>query len=225
MSRLPALGPARTEVPAQRPAQRSLTRQVIVCIVVKTASNALFLFLHHYRHKLVYDMAFPSTTTASLPDPAPFTTPPQPREQHLGYNMNRIWNVQPSSQSSSGDSASLSSRGSTQQDGIGSSTTASQHTASSSRTSVGSNFESLPAGAGFLSYAFEGNTPSSYCYYLDRGSGQFTRLIPADMLPPMKGLPGREEEHDGMVILQPLENLQLQNAKEDHRVSTPKVSS
>ncbi|KAJ4155690.1 hypothetical protein LMH87_000924 [Akanthomyces muscarius] len=167
-------------------------------------------------------MAFSSTTTASLPDPAPFTTPPQPREQHFGYNMNRIWNVQHSSQSSPCDSASLSSRGSTQQDGVGSSTTASQHTSSSSRASVGSNFESLPAGAGLLSYAFDGNTSTSYCYYLDRGNGQFTRLIPADMLPPMKGVPGREEEHDGMVILQPLEKLRLQNAKEHHRVSTPK---
>ncbi|OAR03151.1 hypothetical protein LLEC1_06013 [Akanthomyces lecanii] len=144
-----------------------------------------------------------------------------PREQHVGYHMNRIWNDQHSSQSSPGDTASLSSRGSTQQDGVGSSTTASQHTSSSSRASVGSTLESLPAGAGLLSYAFDANS-AAYCYYLDRGNGQFTRLIPADMLPPMKGVPGREEEHDGMVILQPLEKLHLQNTKEHHRVSTPK---
>ncbi len=167
-------------------------------------------------------MAFCNATPASLPELAPFTTPPQPREPHVGYSMNRLWNVQHSSQSSPGDNASLSSRGSTQLDGVGSSTTASQ---SSSRASVGSNFESLPAGAGFMNYAFEGSTSNAYSYYIDRGNGQFTRLIPADMLPPMKGVPTREEEHDGMVILQPIEKLHLQNAKEPHQGSTPKVSS
>lgn len=39
----------------------------------------------------------------------------------------------------------------------------------------------------------------SYC--LDRGNGQFTRLIPADMLPPLSDIPPRETKADGMYVL------------------------
>ncbi|KAJ6783344.1 hypothetical protein PWT90_04343 [Aphanocladium album] len=144
------------------------------------------------------------------------------REQHGGQSMNRIWSVRHSTQSSPVDNASLSSHGSIQFDGIGSSTSGSLHTSSTSRASIGSNFECLPANTGFMNYAFERNMPSDYGYYLDRGNGQFTRLIPADMLPPMKGVPTREEEHDGMIILQPIEKLQLQNKKEANQQYVPK---
>lgn len=178
-------------------------------------------------------MAFYNAPSAStLPDQAStFTTSaflPQYKEQpHDGHIMNRIWHVQHSSQSSPVDTASLSSRGSMHLDGVGgsSTTTASQHTSSpSSQTSVGSNFEPLPAGTGFTNYAFEGNVSNAYSYYIDRGDGQFTRLIPADMLPPMKGIPSREEEHDGMVILEPIEKLHLQKSREYRQLSAPKSS-
>lgn len=41
-------------------------------------------------------------------------------------------------------------------------------------------------------------------YCLDRGNGQFTRLIPADMLPPLNEVPAREETRGGMIVLPPL---------------------
>ncbi|KAJ3491953.1 hypothetical protein NLG97_g5497 [Lecanicillium saksenae] len=166
-------------------------------------------------------MAFSKAQPATLAEPAPYTTP-QPREQYAGDIMNKIWNVQNSSQSPPVDTVSLSSHGSIQFDGIPSSTSGSLHTSSSSRASTSSNFDSLPATTGFMNYSFERNMPNDYGYYLDRGNGQFTRLIPADMLPPMKGVPAREEEHDGMVILQPIEKLQLQNKIEANQQYAPK---
>lgn len=39
----------------------------------------------------------------------------------------------------------------------------------------------------------------SYC--LDRGNGQFTRLIPADLLPPLSDIPPRETKAEGMYVL------------------------
>lgn len=41
----------------------------------------------------------------------------------------------------------------------------------------------------------------SYAYCLDRGNGQVTRLIPADMLPPMHEVPARQAGAGGMVVL------------------------
>lgn len=41
-------------------------------------------------------------------------------------------------------------------------------------------------------------------YYLDRGNGQYTRLLPADTLPRMNDVSPRETRHDNMVILPPL---------------------
>ncbi|KAK4082629.1 hypothetical protein Purlil1_11049 [Purpureocillium lilacinum] len=38
-------------------------------------------------------------------------------------------------------------------------------------------------------------------YYLDRGNGQVTRLIPADVLPQLGDLPAREMYHPSMVVL------------------------
>jgi hypothetical protein len=41
-------------------------------------------------------------------------------------------------------------------------------------------------------------------YVLDRGNGQFTRLIPADTLPPLNEVPAREASAEGKVVLQPI---------------------
>ncbi|UNI20548.1 hypothetical protein JDV02_006626 [Purpureocillium takamizusanense] len=47
-----------------------------------------------------------------------------------------------------------------------------------------------------------GDEDGSGCYYLSRGNGQVTRLIPADMLlPPLGEVPAREMYHPGMVVL------------------------
>lgn len=40
-----------------------------------------------------------------------------------------------------------------------------------------------------------------YAYCLDRGNGQYTRLIPADVLPPLNEIPARQPGPPGMVIL------------------------
>ncbi|PHH62466.1 hypothetical protein CDD81_7113 [Ophiocordyceps australis] len=44
-----------------------------------------------------------------------------------------------------------------------------------------------------------------YAYYLDRGNGQMTRLIPADVLPPLNEIPPRETRSLGMVVLPQLQ--------------------
>ncbi|KAL7936997.1 hypothetical protein V8C35DRAFT_294411 [Trichoderma chlorosporum] len=43
-----------------------------------------------------------------------------------------------------------------------------------------------------------------YAYYLNRGNGELTRLVPADMLPALNEIPPREPERRGMVVLPPL---------------------
>ncbi|KAK1593201.1 uncharacterized protein LY79DRAFT_590044 [Colletotrichum navitas] len=40
-----------------------------------------------------------------------------------------------------------------------------------------------------------------YAYCLDRGNGNFTRLIPADLLPPLAGIPAVQAGVDGMLVL------------------------
>ncbi|KAI0842506.1 hypothetical protein F5Y06DRAFT_306036 [Hypoxylon sp. FL0890] len=42
---------------------------------------------------------------------------------------------------------------------------------------------------------------SSYAYCYDRGNGQYTRLIPADMLPPLKDIPALQQNCSGMIVL------------------------
>ncbi|KAI1136135.1 hypothetical protein F5Y05DRAFT_420267 [Hypoxylon sp. FL0543] len=42
---------------------------------------------------------------------------------------------------------------------------------------------------------------SSYAYCYDRGNGQYTRLIPADMLPPLKDIPALQQSCSGMIVL------------------------
>ncbi|KAJ6443250.1 methyltransferase domain-containing protein [Purpureocillium lavendulum] len=46
-----------------------------------------------------------------------------------------------------------------------------------------------------------GGGVESLVFYLDRGNGQVTRLIPADILPPLGKVPAREAYHPGMVVL------------------------
>lgn len=40
-----------------------------------------------------------------------------------------------------------------------------------------------------------------YAYCLDRGDGEYTRLIPADMLPEMQDVPRRQQDAEGMAVL------------------------
>ncbi|TPX15667.1 uncharacterized protein E0L32_000001, partial [Thyridium curvatum] len=42
---------------------------------------------------------------------------------------------------------------------------------------------------------------NSYAFFLDRGNGQVTRLIPADMLPPLRDIRATEPAAAGMAIL------------------------
>lgn len=40
----------------------------------------------------------------------------------------------------------------------------------------------------------------SYCYY--RGNGEYTRLVPVDVLPfDLRDIPARENSHDGMIVV------------------------
>lgn len=41
----------------------------------------------------------------------------------------------------------------------------------------------------------------SYAYCLDRGNGQYTRLIPADALPALSNVPSVQTSHTGMIVL------------------------
>ena len=43
-----------------------------------------------------------------------------------------------------------------------------------------------------------------YAYFLDRGRGRVTRLIPADMLPPLSEIPAQQARGPGMEVLPPL---------------------
>ncbi|KAI1416091.1 hypothetical protein F5Y13DRAFT_206109 [Hypoxylon sp. FL1857] len=42
---------------------------------------------------------------------------------------------------------------------------------------------------------------TSYAYCYDRGNGQYTRLIPADMLPLLKDIPALQQNCSGMIVL------------------------
>lgn len=57
----------------------------------------------------------------------------------------------------------------------------------------------IPAGAGPVSSP--GGVDDGYAYYLNRGDGQVTRLIPADVLPSLNEIPPRELEQRGMIVL------------------------
>jgi hypothetical protein len=57
-----------------------------------------------------------------------------------------------------------------------------------------------PAGFGLVS-STAGGMSDGYAYYLNRGDGQVTRLIPADVLPSLNEIPPRELEQRGMIVL------------------------
>ncbi|KAI2606646.1 hypothetical protein GGR54DRAFT_652334 [Hypoxylon sp. NC1633] len=42
---------------------------------------------------------------------------------------------------------------------------------------------------------------NTYAYCFDRGNGQYTRLIPADMLPPLKNIPALQQDCSRMIVL------------------------
>jgi hypothetical protein len=56
------------------------------------------------------------------------------------------------------------------------------------------------AGSGLVS-STTGGVSDGYAYYLNRGDGQVTRLIPADVLPSLNEIPPRELEQRGMIVL------------------------
>lgn len=56
------------------------------------------------------------------------------------------------------------------------------------------------AGAGLVA-STAGGVSDGYAYYLNRGDGQVTRLIPADVLPSLNEIPPRELEQRGMIVL------------------------
>lgn len=56
------------------------------------------------------------------------------------------------------------------------------------------------AGSGLVS-STTGGMSDGYAYYLNRGDGQVTRLIPADVLPSLNEIPPRELEQRGMIVL------------------------
>ncbi|KAI1761620.1 hypothetical protein GGR53DRAFT_469124 [Hypoxylon sp. FL1150] len=56
------------------------------------------------------------------------------------------------------------------------------------------------------SYLVPGTFPemqpdTSYAYCYDRGNGQYTRLVPVDMLPPLQDIPALQPDCSGMVVL------------------------
>lgn len=55
-------------------------------------------------------------------------------------------------------------------------------------------------GSGLVS-SNTGGVSDGYAYYLNRGDGQVTRLIPADVLPSLNEIPPRELEQRGMIVL------------------------
>lgn len=62
-----------------------------------------------------------------------------------------------------------------------------------------------------------------YAYCLDRGDGWFTRLIPADMLPPLAEIPARLDGQGGMVLLPSLQSSPPQGVPEMNRPVILKV--
>ena len=63
----------------------------------------------------------------------------------------------------------------------------------------------------------------AFAYCLDRGNGQVTRLIPADVLPPLNEIPAREVDRTGMVVLPPLQSQPPRGVAETNERVTVKV--
>ena len=64
---------------------------------------------------------------------------------------------------------------------------------------------------------------AGYAYCLDRGNGQYTRLVPADMLPALAEIPPRQTGPNGMVVLPSLQLPPPQGVPEMNRPVTFKV--
>ncbi|KAI0812087.1 hypothetical protein GGR55DRAFT_640397 [Xylaria sp. FL0064] len=52
-----------------------------------------------------------------------------------------------------------------------------------------------------LNPLFEAQLDDSFAYCYDRGNGQYTQLIPADMLPPLQNIPAIQQGCAGMIVL------------------------
>ncbi|KAI0535108.1 hypothetical protein GGR58DRAFT_519704 [Xylaria digitata] len=52
-----------------------------------------------------------------------------------------------------------------------------------------------------LSPTTDAQLDGSFAYCYDRGNGQYTRLVPADMLPPLQNIPAVQQGHAGMVVV------------------------
>lgn len=63
-----------------------------------------------------------------------------------------------------------------------------------------------------------------YAYYLHRGDGQVTRLIPADVLPSLNEIPPRELEQRGMIVLPLPRGIRPNGAADVNFAVTVKVS-
>jgi hypothetical protein len=63
-------------------------------------------------------------------------------------------------------------------------------------------------------------TEVAQSYFLDRGNGQVTRLIPADTVSLLNEMPAREEATSGMMILPPLAT---RDASASQKLFTAKV--
>ncbi|KAK9774429.1 hypothetical protein AB5N19_08901 [Seiridium cardinale] len=71
---------------------------------------------------------------------------------------------------------------------------------------IGSQPRLYPHDAALLSYSSMINfsdtqLESCYAYCYDRGNGQYTRLIPADMLPALQNIPALQQGCQGMIVL------------------------
>lgn len=69
-----------------------------------------------------------------------------------------------------------------------------------------------------------GAVSDGYAYYLNRGNGELTRLVPADMLPALNEIPPREPERRGMVVLPPLRGVPPKGMADMSQTVTVKVS-
>lgn len=69
-----------------------------------------------------------------------------------------------------------------------------------------------------------GSVKDGYAYYLNRGNGELTRLIPADMLPSLNEIPPREPERRGMVVLPPLRGVPPKGMADMNHTVSIKVS-
>ena len=58
-----------------------------------------------------------------------------------------------------------------------------------------------PAQVELLNSLGNGGIPERYAYFIDRGQGRVTRLIPADLLPPLNEIPAQEPKDLGMEVL------------------------